>query len=202
MARREVVLGAEAASVQRLPAAVRWSIGIVAAVVLTALSAHVSLPIPGTPVPFTFQPLAVMLCGALLGSRMGAAGQLAYLLAGVAGAPVFAAGAGLAYLLGPTGGYLMAYPAAAWVAGLAARGGWPRRLGALLAALATIYAGGLAWLATVGTFTFAVALGLKPFILADLVKVGLALLIDTQAGGPVRRLLAPAEAEPRSTRDS
>ncbi len=168
--------------------ALRWAVAITAAVVLTALSARISLPIPGTPVPFTFQPLAVLLCGALLGRRMGAAGQLAYLAAGVAGLPVFAGGAGLAYLLGPTGGYLMAYPAAAFIAGAAAGGGIARSLAGLLGGLAAIYAGGLAWLAAAGSLSLAVALGLKPFILADLVKVALALIISRRFAAPARRL--------------
>src|SRR5579864_811540 len=88
--------------------------------VATAAAAQVSIPLPFTPVPFTFQPMLVLVGAMALGARLGMASQLVYLALGVAGAPVFAASPvlpqGVARLLGPTGGYLMAYPAAAFVA--------------------------------------------------------------------------------------
>jgi biotin transport system substrate-specific component len=155
----------------------RRAIGVGIFAVATALAAHVSVPVPGTEVPFTFQPLVVLLAGALLGARFGAASQLLYLAAGVAGMPVFVAGGGAAYLLGPTGGYLIAYPLAAFVVGALMGRGALRTLGALLAGLAVIYAGGLSWLSILGGDTSAVALGLRPFIVADLVKVLLAVVI-------------------------
>lgn len=155
----------------------------------TALAAKLSVPLPGTPVPFTLQPLVVLLAGALPGSRPGAASQAAYLLAGAVGLPVFAAGGGLAYLFGPTGGYLLAYPAAAFLVGELGGEGRLRTLGALLAGLAAIYAGGLAWLALVGTFDAAVAMGLRPFLLADLVKVAQAYYVVRLVRGPAARLL-------------
>lgn len=158
----------------------RRVVGVAAFAVATALSAKVAVPLFGTPVPFTFQPLMVMLAGALLGARLGACSQLLYLAAGVAGMPVFAAGGGLAYLLGPTGGYLMSYPLAAFVIGSVASGGAVRALSGLLAGLAVIYAGGVAWLAAVGTVDVAVALGLRPFLLADLVKVLLAAVVTVR----------------------
>ena len=93
--------------------------------VLTAAAAQISVPLPFTPVPFTFQPMVVLLGAALLGPRLGASSQLLYLAPGIAGLPVFAASPmlpqGGARLLGPTGGYLMAYPLAAF-----SRAGWPR----------------------------------------------------------------------------
>jgi biotin transport system substrate-specific component len=167
----------------------RRAIGVVAFAAATAFGAKVAIPLPGTPVPFTLQPLFVLLAGAVLGSRLGARSQMLYLLAGVAGLPVFAAGGGAAYLLGPTGGYLMAYPAAAWLAGLGARRGAGRLLAGLVAALAAIYAGGLIWLAVVGSMTAAVALGVAPFLLADLVKVGIAFLVARRVGGRAGELL-------------
>lgn len=154
----------------------RRVIGVVALAAATAFGAKVALPLPGTPVPFTLQPLFVLLAGALLGARLGAGSQLLYLAVGLAGLPVFAAGGGAAYLFGPTGGYLLAYPAAAFLAGsLADRG--PLRVAGLLAGLAAIYAGGVAWLSVVGSVDSAVVLGLTPFLLADLVKVLLVLLV-------------------------
>lgn len=158
--------------------------------VATALSARVSLPIPGTPVPFTFQPLLVMLSGALLGARLGAASQIAYLGAGLAGLPVFVAGGGAAYLLGPTGGYLMAYPLAAFVAGALVRDRIPSIVLGLLASLAVVYAGGLAWLTATGSFDSAVVLGLRPFVLADLVKVLLGVAVVATARKRARELFA------------
>src|SRR5688572_31755061 len=99
--------------------------------VLTAAAAQVSVPLPFTPVPLTLQPMVVLLGGAALGSRLGMASQVLYLLAGIAGLPVFAASAtlpqGALRLLGPTGGYLMSYPFAAFLTGWLAERGFDRR---------------------------------------------------------------------------
>ena len=105
------------------------SVVLVAA--MTAAAAQVSIPLPFTPVPFTLQPMVVLLGGAALGSRLGMCAQVLYLLAGIAGLPVFAASAvlpqGAFRLLGPTGGYLMSYPFAAFLTGLLAERGLDRR---------------------------------------------------------------------------
>jgi biotin transport system substrate-specific component len=102
---------------------------------LTAAAAQVSFSIPFTTVPFTMQPMVVLMAGLALGPRLGMASQVLYLAAGFAGFPVFALSAtlpmGAARLLGPTGGYLMAYPAAAFVAGWLATRGFDRPLGNL-----------------------------------------------------------------------
>src|SRR6478736_1036539 len=99
---------------------------------LTAAAAQVSIPLPFTPVPFTLQPMIVLLGGAALGSRLGMYSQVLYLAAGIAGLPVFAASPilpqGIARLLGPTGGYLMSYPFAALLTGALAERGFDRRL--------------------------------------------------------------------------
>lgn len=150
---------------------VRVAIGVVVFAIATALSAKVQLSLPGTPVPFTFQPLVVLLAGALLGARMGAASQVLYLAAGTLGLPAFAFGGGAAYLLGPTGGYLLAYPLAAAVVGALAGASLPRIVAAMLAGLAVIYAGGVSWLAITMGPEAVLAMGLLPFLLADLVKV-------------------------------
>ena len=154
---------------------------------LTAAAAQVSVPLPFTPVPFTLQPMIVLLGGAALGSRLGLASQVLYLLAGIAGLPVFAASPllpqGALRLLGPTGGYLMCYPIAAFVTGYLAERAFDRRyftsIVAMAAGLAIIFAGGVAWLAwgarpaPVGLST-ALTTGLYPFLLVDVVKIGVA----------------------------
>ncbi len=154
--------------------------GVMSFAVLTAISAKVALPIPGTAVPFTFQTLAVVLSGALLGARLGAASQVAYLSLGLIGIPVFFGPvAGPAYLLGPTGGYLLAYPLAAWLTGYVAgtAGSVIRTFGAVLLGVAAIYAGGVSWLAAQSGWTAALSLGLLPFVLADIVKCVMAVMV-------------------------
>ncbi|HXE81430.1 MAG TPA: biotin transporter BioY [Vicinamibacterales bacterium] len=155
--------------------------------VLTAAAAQVSVPLPFTPVPFTLQPMVVLLGGAALGPRLGALSQILYLAAGAAGLPVFAASAtlpqGFARLAGPTGGYLLSYPFAAFVTGLLAERGFDRRyltsVLAMIAGLAVVFTCGVLWLTLVtasagGGLGAAAALGLYPFLLADLAKVFLA----------------------------
>ena len=156
--------------------------------VLTAAASQVSVPLPFTPVPFTFQPMIVLLGGAVLGARLGMTAQVLYLAAGIAGLPVFAFAPelpqGAARLLGPTGGYLMAYPFAAFVAGALAGRGLDRRylssLLAMAAGLALIFACGVTWLtlfapgAELRSLQQALAAGLYPFVLADTLKLCLA----------------------------
>jgi len=146
---------------------------------LTAALAQVSFPLPFTPVPFTLQPMVVLLGGAALGARLGAASQILYLMLGVAGLPVFAYAPdlpqGLWRLLGPSGGYLMAYPLAAFVTGLLAERGMDRRLVssvvAMAAGLSVVYGGGVTWLARDLGAPVALAAGLYPFVLVDALKV-------------------------------
>jgi len=157
--------------------------GAVAAVTaLTAIAAQISLPLPFTPVPFTFQPMVVLVGAAALGSRLGMASQLLYLALGVLGLPVFAASPvlpqGVARLLGPTGGYLMSYPFAALVAGYLAERGFDRRyrtfVVAMIAGLAVVFAGGVAWLTVTlpaHSLRSALAAGFYPFVVADLAKL-------------------------------
>ncbi|HSC29438.1 MAG TPA: biotin transporter BioY [Vicinamibacterales bacterium] len=155
--------------------------------VLTAAAAQVSIPLPFTPVPFTLQPMVVLLGGAALGSRLGMASQILYLLAGIAGLPVFAASPvlpqGFLRLLGPTGGYLISYPMAAFLAGWLAERGLDRRYAtsvlAMAAGLSVVFTGGVLWLAwfaqpaPVG-LDAALRTGLYPFLPADIVKILLA----------------------------
>ena len=150
---------------------------------MTAAASQNSVPLPFTPVPFTLQPMVVLLGGAALGARLGLAAQVVYLVAGIAGLPVFAASAvlppGALRLLGPTGGYLMSYPLAAFVTGLLAQRGFDRRYltsaVAMGAGLLVIFAGGVTWLAFLASpavgFETALRTGFYPFIPADIFKV-------------------------------
>lgn len=158
---------------------------------LTAAAAQVSVPLPFTEVPLTLQPMVVLIGGFALGSRFGATSQILYLLAGIAGLPVFAASVtlppGPLRLLGPTGGYLMAYPFAAFITGWLAERGLDRRYAgsfmAMLAGLVIIFASGITWLglfartisgsAPIG-ISAALATGLYPFLVADIVKLAIA----------------------------
>jgi biotin transport system substrate-specific component len=151
---------------------------------LTAAAAQVSIPLPFTPVPFTLQPMVVLLGGAALGSRLGLSAQLLYLAAGLAGLPVFAASPllpqGALRLIGPTGGYLMSYPLAAFVTGRLAERGFDRRyltsVLAMACGLAVIFACGVLWLAFLASpapagLSTALRTGFYPFIPADIFKL-------------------------------
>jgi len=151
--------------------------------VLTAIAAQISIPLPFTPVPFTFQPMVVLVGAAALGARLGMTSQVLYLALGIAGLPMFAAAPalpqGAARLFGPTGGYLMAYPFAAYVAGRLAERGFDRRyltaVAAMACGLAIVFAGGVAWLTLAarpaGGFAGALRIGFTPFIVADVAKL-------------------------------
>ena len=157
---------------------------------VTAVAAQVTIPL--FPVPFTLQVLAVILSGLLLGVRHGALAQAVYVLVGAIGAPVFAGfTGGLGHIFGPTGGYLISYPIAAAVAGLAAKSvAGDSRGRALLSGffwgcvgLAVIYAFGATWLAIVSGLTpaEAIVVGVGRFVIFDLIKVGLAALVAVAA---------------------
>ena len=155
----------------------QWPIAVVTGAVVVALSAQVAVPLPRALVPLTLQGLAVLLVGGLLGATAGAGAMVLYLVAGAFGAPVFAmGGSGLSRLLGPTGGYLLAFPLAAIVvARLAARGQLARSIFATAMGMLVIHLGGLAQLVLVtGAAPRALAPGLMPFLLQDGLKVLLA----------------------------
>jgi biotin transport system substrate-specific component len=153
--------------------------------VLTAAAAQLSFPLPFTPVPFTIQPMIVLIGAAALGAPLGALSQILYLMLGAAGMPVFAFSPelpqGFARLIGPTGGYLMAYPAAAFVTGLLAERGFDRRyvtsILAMAVGLSVIFAGGVAWLWRLTGLETALATGLYPFVVVDVIKIVLAGLV-------------------------
>ena len=159
---------------------------VAGAAVLTAAAAQVSLTLPGSPIPFTLQPMAVLLAGVVLGARQGALSQVLYLVAGVAGAAAFAWSPvllpGAARLLGPTGGFLLAFPVAAAVAGVLSDRSVTRgvigTMAAMAAGLVALYAGGIAWAslfvpATTSAGLSAMLATFAPYALADLVKVAL-----------------------------
>lgn len=146
---------------------------------LVALSAQIAIPLPWTPVPVTLQPLAVMLVGAFLGPWRGAASMFLYLIEGAAGLPVFTpiGAPGIARLIGPTGGYLLSYPLAAYVIGKFAARGWTATFGKafaafLLTSYLILFSGG-AWMVLAGARSWyqAAVLGIVPFIAWDLLKV-------------------------------
>ncbi len=174
-----------------------------AGALFVAAAAQVAIPVPGSPVPFTLQPMAVLIVGGLLGARFGALSLVMYLAMGASGLPVFAPVGlpGFARLLGPTGGFLLSYPFAAAVVGWAVRryGGTavtdsatavpPYRLTALAAfgGMIVIFTGGIAQLAIV-TPGHAVNFGLLPFAPVDLVKVLLAGLVIRRFASSTRAL--------------
>jgi len=159
------------------------AVGIVGFAATMAIAAQIAIPIPGTPVPFTLQPLAVVLAGLWLGPVAGATSMVLYLVAGAVGLPVFSpiGAPGVLRLIGPTGGYLLAAPAAAAIAGLVAKR-FPAFAGRMLASflgIAMLYLGGVMQLELLtGSLSRAAALGSTPFILADLGKVVVAAIIS------------------------
>jgi len=177
---------------------------LVGGAVLVAAAAQVSVPLPGTPVPMTLQPMAVLLVGGLLGARFGALSMILYLAMGAAGLPVFTPTVplfGIARLLGPTGGYLLAYPVAAWVTGwlnqpdgvreLGAQHAAPLRVGmGVLAGLVLIHIGGLAQLLILtGNLSAAARFGTAPFLLGDLLKITVLVPVLTKLTPTIRARL-------------
>ena len=166
---------------------------------LVAIAAQIAIPLPGTPVPMTLQPLAVLLVGAWLGAGLGAASLILYLALGAAGLPVFTPYGlpGIARLLGPTGGYLLAYPVAAFAVGRlvgatdpARQPGVARLSVAVFTGLVLIHLGGLAQLLILtGSASGALRLGTLPFVIGDLVKVVIAVLVLKPTVSPLRARL-------------
>lgn len=158
------------------------TLGVVGFAAALAAASQIAIPIPGTPVPITLQPLVVVLAGMMLGPKLGAASMILYLAAGAVGLPVFApVGApGIARFAGPTGGYLIAYPFAAFTAGMIAMR-WtslPGRWVAAMLGIAVLFVGGLAQLTIItGSPARAIALGMTPFAVFDIAKAFVAALI-------------------------
>lgn len=157
----------------------RMAAAVVFGVCLLTLSAKVQVPF--WPVPMTMQTLVVLMLGMAYGARLGAGTVLAYLLVGAAGLPVFAGtperGIGLAYMMGPTGGFLMGFVLAAWITGALAERGWDRSLpwcgAAMLIGSTAIFVLGLAALIPITGFSKAIEVGLTPFLASSALKVAL-----------------------------
>jgi biotin transport system substrate-specific component len=165
---------------ERVFVAARQVALVVGGSLLVALCARITIPIPGTPVPLTVQNFGVLLVGLMLGSRRGFAALALYLAEGAMGMPVFSptGPGGVAQLLGPTGGFLLAYPLVAWIAGYVMEHGRKSfaraAVGGLLAEV-VLFTSGLAWLALL-THSVAAAfrLGLYWFVFAEVIKVMMA----------------------------
>lgn len=149
---------------------------VVAGIALLAISAHVKIPF--YPVPVTMQTLVVLMIGMSFGTRLAGITVLLYLVDGALGLPVFAGGAGLAYMMGPTGGYLLGFLVAAVVLGQLAEKGWGKSLGTTIAAMVignvVIYMFGLFWLSQIIGLEKAVQFGLMPFVYGDVLKIVIA----------------------------
>ena len=162
--------------------------------VFIGISAQVAI---GWPVPFTLQTFAVLVIGALLGAKRGGLTILAYLAEGSAGLPFFAMGThGLAVLRGFTGGYLIGFVAAAYIVGLLAEKGWDRKIHTTILAMVIgniiIWIFGYSWFAYLTDPSYALKMGLYPFIAGDLVKIAMAAAL-LPSGWRVLGYFGPAE---------
>jgi biotin transport system substrate-specific component len=170
------------------------SLGLVIAFsLLTALAAQMAIPTPWSDVPITGQTFAVLLTGALLGSRLGALAMIAYLIEGASGLPFFAAGgSGIARLTAsPWAGYLWAYPVAAFVTGWLAERGWDKRYLKAAAAMGlgslVILLGGMLWRLGLMSFNQALMTGVVPFLPGDVIKIALAAAVLPSGWALLRR---------------
>jgi len=148
---------------------------------LVAYSAQLKFYLPFSPVPVTAQTFVVLVLGVLLGSRRGALTMIAYIAEGALGLPVFAAGYGLAAIVGPTGGYLFGFVVSAYIVGLLAEMGWDRRIITTIAAMiigeVILLTFGFAWLAVLTNVKTAFVAGFASFIPGDILKIMLASMV-------------------------
>ena len=157
----------------RIAISTRTALTVIVGAALMTLAAKVQVPF--WPVPMTLHTLAVMTFAVAFGPRIAVSVFLTYLAAGVAGLPVFSGSpersVGLAYMVGPTGGYLLGYLVASWLVGWLALGKRTfGRIGAMLAGILTVYATGAAWLTIYVPVDRVLTVGVMPFLLGDLVK--------------------------------
>jgi biotin transport system substrate-specific component len=165
------------------------ALGILAFVLFTGIGAQLSVDLPFTPVPITMQTLFVVLAGVSLGPRDGFYAMLSYLALGLAGAPVFAGFSfGPAVLIGPTGGYLISFPAAAMISGYFRRALGSGRFAVFASSvcgMAVILLSGACYLALVSGLPFAhvAALGIAPFVAGELAKALIASVVSAPGAG-------------------
>ena len=171
---------------------------VVVGVAVIAAAAQVRIPLPFTPVPLSGQTFAVLLVGAGIGAHLGLAATAAYVVLGAVGLPIYTgAGAGFEHLSGPTGGYLVGFIAAAYIAGRMAERRYDRRVVSALVGMAVastvIYVFGASWLVlSLGMdVPTAVQQGIAPFVIGDVIKAALAAGLLPAAW----KLVAPARAE-------
>ena len=167
---------------------------VIGASAVIAVCARLVLPLPFTPVPLTLANFGVLLIGLAVGSKRGFAAATLYLAWGAMGLPVFSPSGvgGIAQLFGPTGGYLLAYPVVAFVAGWISERGvasFGRNALAGVVAELLLFAAGVAWLVVItGSWQRAVAFGLAPFLFAEVMKV----MSAAALARPIRRALKNA----------
>lgn len=157
----------------------KYSLMVLAGVAILTASAKITVPF--WPVPMTLQTMAIMAIALATGPRVACATVLGYLALGAVGLPVFAGtperGIGLAYMVGPTGGYLLGYLIASWLVGALAQGrGTLARFGIMMAGMIPVYVMGLAWLAAFVPLEKVAEYGFTPFILGDTIKIALVAL--------------------------
>jgi biotin transport system substrate-specific component len=179
---------------ERVSPRLRNVVLVITGAFLIFLTARISLPIPGNPVPFTLQTFGILVVGGALGLRRGGLAAALYVALGIVGLPFFAEGrGGLHVILGATGGYLIGFVLAAALVGRLAELGWDRRIGGALGATAlgtvVIYLVGVPWLAVTTGMSLgdAIATGLVPFVVADTIKLVAAALMVPAAWWVVGR---------------
>lgn len=193
MAQQQGVAHATLADVLWSPAAGSTAVRAIVLAVIGSLLLTISakIQVPFWPVPMTMQTFVVLVLGVAYGGRLAGATVLLYLAQGALGLPVFAGGGGLAYMAGPTGGYLAGFLLAAVAVGWLAERGWarsaPSTLAAMLIGTAIIFGCGIAWLATLIGLPQAISAGLVPFLLSEAVKIALATALVPSAWRLMRR---------------
>jgi biotin transport system substrate-specific component len=167
----------------RSHALLRDALLVLGASAFITLCAQIAIPLPWTPVPVTGQTFGILLAGVLLGGRRGALACLTYLAQGAAGLPVFAGGmSGFASFVGPTAGYLVAFPIAAFLVGSLAERGMDRKpqtalVAMLLGSLVILLLGSLRLSALLGDMAVGFSKGFAPFVIGELGKAGAAALL-------------------------